>query len=384
MYKLRNYQKEAVEKSLNFLLNPKIKYNGLIVLPTGSGKSLVIANIARGLDDNLLIFQPSKEILEQNYKKLVSYGKIASIYSASFNSKQISKITFATIGSVKSNPELFNGFKYIIVDECHFVNAKKGMYKEFFKIIDCKILGLTATPYRLVTDGYGGSILKFLTRTRPRVFKDVIYHSQVGDLFKNGYLSPLKYYQVKGFDSKHLKINTTGADYTDQSIKTYYQKTNYSNRIIKVVDRCLEIGRKNILIFTRFIEEAQEVKDCIGDICEIVTSKTNKRDRERIINNFRNGKIKIISNVKVLSIGFDFPELETIIDTSPTMSLALYYQKLGRGIRIHPEKGHCMIIDMCENFKRFGKIEDLHLMYNKPGLWYIRNSERQLTNVYYG
>ena len=382
-YILRDYPQEAVESALEFF-NSNSKKNALMVLPTGSGKSLIIANIAKELNEPVIIFQPSKEILEQNYSKIKSYGvDDVSIYSASFNSKKISKITFATIGSVKSKPELFKDFKYIIVDEAHFVNAKKGMYKEFFEIVTGKIIGLTATPYRLVTDGFGGSILKFLTRTRPRIFSELIYYAQIGKLFNEGYLSKLKYYQVNGFDSSQLQINSTGNDYTDQSVRRYYDKIEYEKKIIKVVNRCLEIGRKNILIFTRFIEEAQAVKDKLGDICEIVTSETKKQDREEIIEKYRAGDIRVISNVRVLSIGFDFPELETIIDTAPTKSLALYYQKLGRGIRIHPEKEYSMIVDMCENYKRFGCVEELVLDSEKPGMWYIKNNEKQLTNVYY-
>lgn len=103
-----------------------------MILPTGAGKSIVIADIAHRLNDYVLIFCPSREIVEQNFKKLCSYGILdCSIYSASFNSKEISRITFATIGSVKNHPELFTHFKNIIVDECHLVNPKEGMYKDF-------------------------------------------------------------------------------------------------------------------------------------------------------------------------------------------------------------------------------------------------------------
>ena len=138
-----------------------------MVLPTGSGKSLIIADIAARLDGHTLVFQPSKEILEQNFKKLCSYGILdCSIYSASFNSKEISRITFATIGSVKNHPELFTHFKNIIVDECHLVNPKEGMYKDFFDAVKCKVLGLTATPYRLSSSRDFGSMLKFITRTK--------------------------------------------------------------------------------------------------------------------------------------------------------------------------------------------------------------------------
>lgn len=108
MYELRDYQREAVDAAARFFSSGS-KKNGLIVLPTGSGKSLVIANIALRLNAPVLIFQPSKEILEQNYEKLCSYGVLTDvgIFSASFNRKQVSTITFATIGSVKNCKDFF-------------------------------------------------------------------------------------------------------------------------------------------------------------------------------------------------------------------------------------------------------------------------------------
>ena len=137
MYKLRDYQQKASDAAVSFFNNKAKKTNAIMVLPTGSGKSLIIADIAARLDGHTLVFQPSKEIpYEQSFLKFCSYGILdCSIYSASFNSKEISRITFATIGSVKNHPELFTHFKNIIVDECHLVNPKEGMYKDFFDAV---------------------------------------------------------------------------------------------------------------------------------------------------------------------------------------------------------------------------------------------------------
>jgi len=383
-YMLRDYQAEAVNAGIQYFKNPKADYGALMVLPTGSGKSLVIAGIAKELDEPTLIFQPSKEILEQNFNKLIAYGEAPTIYSASMNSKRISNLTLATIGTARNNKEIFKRFKNIIIDECHFVNAKRGMYRDFLTEIGGKVLGLTATPYRLVTDGYGGSILKFLTRTRPRVFKKVIHVTQNQNLFDNGYLARLEYVNQNGFNSNRLRLNTTGADYTDRSVRQYYEKINFSGKLTKTVLDALNTGRKNVLVFTRFTEESRQLVGDLHGIAEIVTAKTPKRDRERIIERFRKGQTKVVSNVGVLTTGFDFPELETIILARPTMSLALYYQMIGRGVRIHRGKDKTLVIDLCDNYRKFGQVENLRLSAQRGELWIVSSSGRQLTNVYYG
>lgn len=380
-YILRKYQKDAVGKGVEFLKGSS-KENAIEVLPTGSGKSLIIANIAKELGEKTIILQPGKEILEQNYAKLLSYGYNATIYSASLGRKEISDITFATIGSVVKKPELFKDFKYIISDECHGINSKGGMYESFINKLNTKVLGLTATPYRLSTDGFGGSILKFLTRTRPRIFSKVVYYIQNKELFDAGHLAKLQYFEIKGFDSTKLYVNSTGADYTDASVKSYYRVINFQDNIVRVVNRLLTIGRKNVLVFTRFVEEAQYVVDRIPGSA-IVTGETPKKEREQILSDYKSGKIKVICNVGVLVLGFDYPELETVVLARPTMSLALYYQMIGRILRPHLMKEFGMVVDMCENIKLFGHIEDFTIHEGKNEKWFIANKERSLTNVYF-
>lgn len=382
-FKLRDYQIEATQAGVKFLKSDA-DYNAIEVLPTGSGKSLVIANIVGALHAPTLVFQPSKEILEQNWKKMTQgYGYPASIFSASFKSKLISNITFATIGSVISKPNLFREFKYIIIDECHLVNSKKGMYRDFLKILDhTRVLGLTATPYRLNTDGFGGSMLKFLTRTRPRIFKEMIYFVDNDILFGQGYLAKLQYYSIKGYERKKLRINSTGANFTDASMKIYGKQINFAAKIAGIVKRLVAAGRKNILVFTTFVEEAQELTSLVPN-CAIVSAKTPGKDRAKIINDFRNGRIRVVANVGILTTGFDYPELDTVVLARPTRSLGLYYQMIGRGIRPHPSKDRTMIIDMCGNVPVFGRIETFKIKDGGNGKWYLSNGQRQLTNVYF-
>lgn len=405
IYTLRDYQQQASDAAINFFKS-KRERNGILVLPTGAGKSLVIADIAHRLDGNVLVFQPSKEILEQNFDKLRSYGvEDCSIYSASFNSKEISRITFATIGSVKSHMEDFNHFRYIIVDECHGVNPQGGMYKDFFDCAKRKILGLTATPYRLTSaqicldengrydptcEPQNKCILKFLTRTRPRVFHDVIYQVEIQTLLQRGYLSKLNYYDMTILRQEGLKRNTTGMDFDEKSLFDEFQRVNLQDHLVNIVMRLQHpksgIPRKGILVFTKFLEESENLCRSIDD-CEMLSGETPKKERERIIRDFKSGKIKVLTNVGVLTTGFDYPELDTVVMARPTMSLAMYYQILGRAIRPHPSKEAGWIVDLCGNIKRFGKVEDLRLFERKPGEYFIQgiadNQYKQLTNTYF-
>lgn len=387
-FALRDYQQAASDKAVAFFLDSKKKHNAIMVLPTGSGKSLVIADIASKLDGHTLVFQPSKEILEQNFKKLCSYGILdCSIYSASFSSKEISRITFATIGSVRSHPELFTHFKNIIVDECHLVNPKEGMYKTFFETVKCKVLGLSATPYRLSSSQGFGSMLKFITRTRPAIFKEVIYHVQISTLLDMGFLAKLNYYPMNplGWNEQNLRVNSTGADYTDRSVVREYERIDFYSYLVNIIQRLLNPKqggkRKGILVFTRFLKEAERLTWSVPG-CAIVSGDTPKGERERILSEFKSGSITVVANVGVLTTGFDYPELDTIVLARPTMSLALYYQMVGRAIRPHQSKQSGWIIDLAGNVKRFGEVKDLKLVDpSGRGLWQVSSRGRQLTNV---
>lgn len=385
---LRDYQQAASDKAVAFFMDKKKKHNAIMVLPTGSGKSIVLASIASRLNAPVLIFQPSKEILEQNFAKLQALCPFdCSVYSASFGRKEISKITFATIGSVRNSPELFQQFQYVLCDECHLINSKEGMYKSFLDQLRCKILGVTATPYRLSSSQGFGSMLKFITRTRPAIFKEVIYHVQVSTLLDMGYLAKLNYYPMNpiGWNELNLKTNSTGADYTDRSVVREYERIDFYGYLVHIVQRLMnprEGGkRKGILVFTRFLKEAERLTWSIPG-CAIVSGDTPKSTREMILRQFKAGEIPVVANVGVLTTGFDYPELDTIVMARPTMSLAMWYQIVGRAIRPHPLKEYGWVVDLCGNVKRFGEVKDLKLVDpTGRGLWQVNSRGRQLTNV---
>lgn len=394
---LRPYQDEAIESAVSFINDVKSKDGaGIIVAPTGAGKSFIIAGIAAKYSKGIIIFQPSKTILEQNYDKYVNvYGFKASIYSASMKQKEVGHVTFATIKSVKGKAALFKHAGLIIIDECHTVNAKGGEYLDFIEDIrrlngnrgvSVKILGLSATPWRLNTDGFGGSMIKFITRTRPKVFKKVIYLIQTKTLFDAGYLSKLYYYSIP-FDSSKVALNSTGADYKEESLRAYYESINYPDTIVSTIKELLSKGVKSILVFTAFIKESEYIVSKLKGKAQIVTGEDIK-GRNEIFRRFESGEMPVLCNVGVATTGYDFPNLRCALVARPTMSGSLWFQMIGRAARIFEGKPYGIVVDMGDNLRLFGKMEDMEITEELPigsGKYYAlsKTNGRKLTNQYF-
>lgn len=385
MYTLREYQQQAVDTGLDVF--NRGKKNSVLVMPTGSGKSLVIASIAKELEGNTIVLQPSVEILEQNLEKTKNFGfKDVGVFSASAGQKEIGKITFAMIGSIYNKPELWSHFRNIIIDECHLTNAKGGMYAEFIESNGGNVLGLTATPFRLhayndLKTGNKVVVAKLLTRTNPKIFNDIAHVTQISELYDKGYLCPVEYYTYDLYDHSDLELNTTGMDFKEESLRAYNQARN----IIEVVaDTITKLKAKHILVFNVFVEEAEVLSAKLrqlGISSASISSKTKKSDRKRILSEFKSGKIKVVTNVGVLTTGFDFPELDCVILARPTQSVALYYQMVGRGIRTAPHKESFKLVDVCGNVSRFGKVETFQIvrMAHNPNLLRLRSNVGYLT-----
>lgn len=325
-YTLRPYQQQASDAAVSFFSDKRsARHNGILILPTGAGKSLVIADIASRIDESLIVLQPSKEILEQNFAKLQSYGVLdCSVYSASLNSKQISRITFATIGSLMNHVEEFDHFHKILIDECHLVNPLKGQYNEFIERVKGRqVIGLTATPYRLgqtidistinTAHPRYGAILKFLTRTRPRIFDRVLYHCQVKTLSEAGYLAKLRYFdmiaiegsRMKAIDLSRVELNTTGADFDEGSLRKEFERVGFYRYTLDIVKRIMRpkdgAMRHGILVFCRFVEDAERLADDLMGFCEVVSGATPKKEREAILERFKTGETEVLANVGVLT-----------------------------------------------------------------------------------
>jgi len=376
-FQLRPYQADSTRLGVEYLQG-KSNDNAVIVLPTGAGKSIVIANLVAPLEGKTIILQPSKEILEQNYEKYSKYGK-ASIYSASAGEKIIGRVTFCTIGSIINKKHLFAGLKNILIDECHLVNSEGGMYQEFINHFpQANVLGLTATPYRLSQTSEGPQ-LTFLTRSTPRIFNRILYYVQNNTLFDAGFLAKLEYYSFDVIDRSKLELNSSGTDFTTASLSRYYKSIDMPSRIVKYAFHILS-KKPNLLIFCALIAEAQQVVKRIPGAV-LLTSDTKKEERERILSRFKKGIIKCVVNVGVLTTGFDYPELEAVMMARSTMSLSLFYQIVGRAMRIHPNKQNAWVVDLGGNLNQFGKIETMKIEVDNEGRFAIWNNGRQLTNV---
>lgn len=387
-YELRDNQKAAVKACEEFLLQDKPK-PAVVVAPTGYGKSILIGAVANLCETSVIVLQPSVELLKQNLEKYESYGNFASVYSASAGQKEIGHVTFATIGSVKDLGKTFQerGVKVLLVDECHasYPPEEGSMFRKF--IDDLKpthIIGFTATPFRLKTYGdlrNNWTQLNMLTNGRPTVFKDIIHVTQIQELVRDKFWAKLNY-EMWDFDTSSLRLNSTGAEYTEQSVQRAIIEQGVNENVFKRCKKLIEEG-KNALVFMDSVENAKILAEQLGEKAACVDGEMKKKDRAQIIEDFKNNKIQIVTNQSVLVCGFDKPDLQTVIMARPTNSLSLLYQIFGRGVRNpeYPNLKECLIIDFCNNVKRFGKIEDLRVV-NKEGYgWGVFNNTHLLTGT---
>lgn len=393
MFELRPYQKRAVADSIKHLTG-RSKKPGIVVLPTGGGKSLIIGGVVRELSSPILILQPSKEILLQNFDKAVGYGLNPTIYSASCGIKELSTLTYATLKSIKKDIEKLKeiGLKYILVDECHSgYSAEKG--SEFMKFIsefpDVKVLGFTATPCRL--HSYSSMLegnyckLNILTKDDPTFFTKIVHVTQVKELVDSGFWAKIEYDRWV-FDDTGLFLNSTGAEYTQESIKAVIAKSGLNNAIyLRVIDL---LGKRNhILVCMDSVESCERISSFInkkmGYISDFVTSTTANGKRDKIIKSFKSGEIRIVFNYSALATGFDFPDLDCVVMGRPTFSFSVFYQFLGRGVR-PGNKQTCLFVDCCDNTRKFGMIENLSIEEFPYHGWCMFSEDQLITGIHMG
>lgn len=396
---LRDYQIEGVEDGMKVMLAKSKK--GIVVQPTGAGKSHIVAEIVKRLTDTpIVVLQPSKELLKQNYSKYVKIGGEASIYCSSLKKKtikkkayteidgelkrcdEISRVTYATVGSIKKEIAslIEMGVKHILIDEVHLMSKVGSQIRDFIKKLKAtNVLGLTATPIYL-QGGMNGSRLVMINRSFATMFRSIVHVTQIKELVDNGYWTPFVYKIIKGDDSK-LEMNTSGSDYTEYSQKLYYESNGLKNQIVEEVKKLKAGGRKRILIFVPSIAEANELYRLIPNSA-IVHSKLSMDERDFMVEAFTNGDIPVAINVNVLATGYDNPEIDAIITSRPTSSIAIFYQQIGRGCRLYEGKENCIITDFSGNTQRFGRVEEITFEEIEGYGWGMWNGRGELLSDY--
>jgi len=360
---LRPYQQKTIDDLYSWL--KKNDGNPCIELPTGAGKSHIIAAICKDVIQNypetrILMLTHVKELIEQNAEKMRGHWQNApmGIYSASLNKRDLSQpITFAGVQSVRKKAYDIGHVDLIIIDECHLVNnADSGVYREIIATLQSineyiRVIGLTATPYRL---GHG------LITDKPAIFDDIIKPVSIEELITQGYLSILRS-KITSLKLSTEGVKKRGGEYIEAELQ---KAVNTDDQNLAVVKETIERAgdRKHWLFFCAGVAHAEQVAECLnnnGIISECVTGSTTAIKRASILSDFKKGRIKAVTNANVLTTGFDFPDIDLIVMMRPTMSPALYVQMAGRGLRPKSHTDHCLILDYAGVIETHGPITNV-------------------------
>lgn len=355
MYKLRNYQQNAVDNTIEYFKRKRSP--AVIVLPTGAGKSLVIAELAKVARGRVLVLAHVKELVEQNHLKYESHGLKAGIYSAGLNKKDsMDKVIFGSIQSVaNAEKNFFDNFTLLVIDECHRVSLDgDSQYAKVVKNLKEKnpnicVLGLTATPYRLGMGWIYNYSYKGVVQTEePRFFKQCVFELPLQYMIDNKYLTPPVKVDIPVTCYDFSELAESNKSYTIKDVEELLKKQRRLTPLIikNIVDITESYNRQGVMIFSSTVKHAQEIFEHLpeGD-ARIVIGDTEDQERDQIIEDFKNKKFKYLVNVSVLTTGFDAPHVDVIAILRPTESVSLYQQIIGRGLRLADSKRDCFILD---------------------------------------
>ncbi len=356
---LRDYQQRSLDMLYDWMRNNQ--GNPCVVLPTGSGKSVVIGSLAMNAvkqwpSTRILMITRSQELISQNAEKLRSLwpGAPMGIYSASLGKKQLGEPI--TIGGPLSLANVVDKLGHIdlcIIDECHDISHKEeGSYRKIISHLamvnpHLRVIGYTATPFRL---GHG------LITDKPAIFDELIEPTSIEELIFKGYLSPLKSKQT-GFVLDTSGVKKRGGDFIESDLQKAVDTEDNNVRMVEeVIARAGD--RKSWMFFCSGIEHAEHVRDILiryGIPAAAVHSKM-QGGRKQAIEDFKSGKIRAITNVNALSTGFDHPAIDLLVMARPTMSVGLYLQQAGRGLRICEGKDDCLVLDFAGVVAQHGPV----------------------------
>ncbi|SIQ90121.1 DNA repair protein RadD [Shewanella morhuae] len=359
--KLRDYQQQAVDAAIAHFKQSHA--SAVLVLPTGAGKSIVIAELARIAKGRVLVLTHVKELVAQNAQKVGLLTAKASIYAAGLNQKHTDgKTVVASIQSAARGLSQFDQpFSLVIIDECHRVSlAKTSQYQQVLTHLRTKnpqlrLLGLTATPYRLGTgwiyqQHYHGKV----GSPEHAVFEHCVFELPLRPLIKQGYLTaPLLFDGLSAqYDFSQLKPNDNG-EYIESEVNDLLG--HYGRATTAIVKQLIELSqhRKGIIIFAATVRHANEIFGLLNQTYEaqsaIITAQTHDNERDETIERFKAQELKFLVNVAVLTTGFDAPHVDLIAILRPTASVSLFQQMIGRGLRIAEGKKDCLVIDYAAN-----------------------------------
>jgi DNA repair protein RadD len=363
MVTLRPYQREAVDAVFLEWISSRGK-STLTVLPTGAGKSLVIAALVQEALQQwptmrFCMITHVKELIQQNHDELLRLWPEADvgIYSAGLKRRDTEHpILFCGIQSVYNKAADLGAFDVILVDEAHLMSRKQGsMYGRFFEDMkalepELRVVGLTATPYRLDSGR--------LDKGDDRVFENISYEANVADLIEEGFLSALISKSTKA-EISTVGVHRRGGEFIAGELEAAAMKGDLVERAAEeIVSRAGD--RKAWLAFCTGVDHAFAVRDALrasAISCETVTGETPADERDDIITRFKAGRIRCLTSVNVLSIGFNAPQVDLIALLRPTESPGLYIQQVGRGFRLAPGKENCLILDFAGNVRKHGPVD---------------------------
>ncbi|MFD1300737.1 DEAD/DEAH box helicase [Methylobacterium marchantiae] len=338
--------------------------NGLIVLPTGAGKAFVIAALVREViaarpEARVVIVTHTRELIAQNHRELMAYwpDAPAGIYSAGLDRRDTTtQILFCGIQSVWNRIEAIGAFDVVVVDEAHLIPRNgETRYGRFLAALRAarphlRVVGLTATPYRLDSGR--------LDEGEGRLFERIVYEANVGDLIHQGYLAPL-ICKATATALDVSGVGKRGGDYVPSALEAAVNQ-DWITRA--AVEEMAVFGRERRawLAFCAGIAHAEAVRDAVraeGYTCEMVTGETGKRERDRILRDFSEGRLRCLTSVSVLSTGFNVPRVDLIALLRPTQSTGLYVQQVGRALRTASGKADALILDYAGLVRMHGPVD---------------------------
>ncbi|TKY82882.1 DEAD/DEAH box helicase [Pectobacterium polonicum] len=357
-FTLRPYQREAVSATLDYFR--RHTQPAVIVLPTGAGKSLVIAELARLARGRVLVLAHVKELVAQNHAKYCALDLEADIFAAGLQQRESQgKVVFGSVQSVARNLDQFdNAFSLLIIDECHRISDDdNSQYQQIIQHLQktnpqLRLLGLTATPYRLGKGWiYQYHYHGMIRGDEQCLFRDCIYELPLRYMIKHGFLVPPDRLDmpVVQYDFSKLVARSNGLfSEADLNLELKRQQRITPHIISQVIDYAQT--RRGVMIFASTVEHAKEITALLpAGQAALVSADTPAAERDALINAFKQQSLRYLVNVAVLTTGFDAPHVDLIAILRPTESVSLYQQIVGRGLRLYPGKTDCLILDYAGN-----------------------------------